>query len=199
MTPITKDPPRSSDIPIKDIVEYILNLFDTQGFQEYLGEPVSQREHALQAADLARREHAPPALIAAALLHDIGHLLPADNLLAFGDDTRHEERAASWLSRSFGPDVTEPIRLHVAAKRYLCTTEIGYLNQLSSGSRHSLALQGGLLSHEDVAAFERDPHFESAIRVRRWDEEAKVPGASMPNPRTYAAILKQLLLLPNAT
>jgi len=138
-----------------DIVDEILNLFETRGARDYVGESVSQREHALQTADLALRAGASDALIAAALLHDIGHLLgPDEDPADRGMDGLHEEEGSRWLSDHFGPDVTEPIRLHVLAKRYLCSSDPSYLASLSPASIRSLDLQGGPLGRAEMRWFE---------------------------------------------
>jgi phosphonate degradation associated HDIG domain protein len=168
-----------------NVVEFLIDLLETRGDAAYLGEPVSQKEHALQCANFASREGAPACLVAAALLHDIGHLLPEN-----GCD--HEEKAAAWLAPHFGPDVTEPIRLHVMAKRYLCAVEPDYLARLSPASVESLALQGGPLSFEDAQAFEANAYCESAVHVRRWDELAKQPGLTVPDFAVYAPLLQNL-------
>jgi phosphonate degradation associated HDIG domain protein len=143
---------------------------------------VTQRQHALQAAWLAEQEGQDDALVTAALLHDIGHLVhdlgenPADE----GIDDRHEALGHAWLMRHFGPEVTEPVRLHVAAKRYLCATEAGYFGQLSPDSVRSLALQGGPMSAEEAAAFRALPQSGAAVVLRRYDERAKVPDMETP-------------------
>jgi len=151
--------------------------------RDHYGEGVSQQEHALQAAWLAEREGAPPALIVAALLHDIGHLLhdlPED--IADQDvDTEHESLGSAWLSQYFGPEVSEPVRLHVSAKRYLCAAEPGYLDQLSAASQQSLALQGGPFDAAAAADFRAAPGAEAAILLRRWDDEAKIVGLATPD------------------
>jgi len=160
----------------------IEEAFRRRGHDHY-GEGVSQQEHALQAAWLAEREGAPPALIVAALLHDIGHLLhdlPED--IADQDvDTEHESLGSAWLSQYFGPEVSEPVRLHVSAKRYLCAAEPGYLDQLSAASQQSLALQGGPFDTAAAAAFRAAPGAEAAILLRRWDDEAKIVGFATPD------------------
>lgn len=155
--------------------------FARRGVETY-GEGVSQLEHALQCAACAERDGASPALIAATLLHDIGHLihdLPAD-VADQGIDVQHESLGSAWLSRHFGPEVTEPVRLHVAAKRYLATIEPGYFDRLSPASVQSLQLQGNLMSMEERAHFAAEPFAEDAIRLRRWDDGGKVVGAETP-------------------
>ncbi len=169
------------------IVDEIVNLFATRGAAAYHGEEVSQEEHALQAADLAARQGAPDALVVAALLHDVGHLLDGqdEDLADRGLDGRHEEAGCAWLSRHFGPEVTEPIRLHVAAKRYLCAVDPKYRAGLSPASLRSLELQGGPMTPAEVAAFEDGAFFRDAVRLRHWDDAAKVPGLAVPGPSHY--------------
>jgi len=177
-----------------NIVETIFDLFRAHGAGAYLGEPVSQQEHALQAAHLAVREQAPDALVAAALLHDIGHLLTLDETAAErGIDQFHEAQASAWLTGYFQRDVTEPIRLHVMAKRYLCT-EADYLRALSPASLRSLKLQGGPLTPAEAIRFQATPFYADAVRLRRWDDEAKVPGWAVPPLSGYAELLRRLAL-----
>jgi [1-hydroxy-2-(trimethylamino)ethyl]phosphonate dioxygenase len=155
--------------------------FLRRGVETY-GEGVSQLEHALQCAMCAERDGAAPALIAATLLHDIGHLihdLPHD-IADQGIDAQHESLGSAWLSRYFGSDMTEPVRLHVAAKRYLATAERGYFDRLSPASVQSLRLQGGLMSIEERARFAAAPFAEDAVKLRRWDDEGKVVGLATP-------------------
>jgi len=130
---------------MSELIDEIFTVFREYGSEQYLGEQVSMTEHMLQAAYAAEQDGAPPRLVAAALLHDYGHFihdLPAD-AAEHGIDTRHEEVAHAFLSRHFGAEIAEPIRMHVAAKRYLCATDPSYLQQLSPPSLHSLDLQGG--------------------------------------------------------
>jgi [1-hydroxy-2-(trimethylamino)ethyl]phosphonate dioxygenase len=178
-----------------DIVEQIIELFEKRGAAAYLGEPVSQAEHALQAACLAVQEGASDSLVTAALLHDIGHLLgPEDDPAQRGIDAVHEARGCAWLAPHFGPEVTEPVRLHVMAKRYLCAVDAAYRGLLSPASIRSLELQGGGLSAGEVEAFAHNPHAASSIRLRRWDDKAKIPGLDVPGLHHYAPTLRRLTL-----
>jgi phosphonate degradation associated HDIG domain protein len=163
------------------IIDEIFALYARRGDATY-GEGVTQSEHALQAAWLAQKEGASAELIAAALLHDIGHLLHElpEHIAEQGVDTQHERLASAWLSQHFGPDVTEPVRLHVAAKRYLCAAEPGYFDALSEASILSLRLQGGPMSEGEAASFRTLERSADALRLRRWDEAAKE--ASLPTP-----------------
>jgi predicted HD phosphohydrolase len=142
---------------------------------------VTQLAHALQAASLAEAETAEPALVAAALLHDVGHLLAKRRA---GDDDRHEEIGAALLERVFGPEVAEPVRLHVGAKRWLCAAEPGYFATLSAESVRSLELQGGPFDDQEAAAYARLPFAAAATRLRRWDDLAKNPAAT-PRPLAH--------------
>ncbi len=153
------------------------NMVEKHGSDLYGGEAVTQLHHALQCAQLAEDDGAGPALITAALLHDVGHMLEDDfdDARAHGTDRRHEDLANSFLSRWFGPDVTEPVRLHVAAKRYLCAVEPGYFDSLSPMSKHSLMLQGGPMGEDEVVEFESGPYADHAVRLRRWDDLGKDP------------------------
>jgi [1-hydroxy-2-(trimethylamino)ethyl]phosphonate dioxygenase len=177
-------------------VDEIFELFEQRGGADYGGEWVSQLEHALQCAALAEEAGADAALISAALLHDIGHLVhelgrePATR----GIDDRHELRGREWLSRRFGEDVTEPVRQHVNAKRYLTATDPGYFATLSPSSMRSLALQGGPFSAEHAAGFFSLPHAPAAVRLRRWDEGAKIPGKPTPGLEHFRPYLEASLL-----
>lgn len=176
-------------------MDQIAALFAGEGGAEYLGEPVTQAQHMFQAAALAEREGASPALVAAALLHDVGHFTGAvhgRDLMA-GHDNRHSHQGADWLATWFGPEVTEPVRLHVAAKRYLCAVEPGYFDKLSEASVYTLSVQGGPMSAEEVAAFEADPYSADAVRLRRWDEAAKEPDADDPGFDHYRELLTKLV------
>jgi phosphonate degradation associated HDIG domain protein len=177
-----------------DTPEEVLELLATQGGESYFGEPVTVLEHCLEAAHFAREANSPPTLIAAALLHDIGHLLhqESEDVAEHGVDTRHEELADQLLSAHLPASVTEPIRLHVAAKRYLCFADAAYLEALSPSSVLSLGLQGGPMSPEEAAAFLAGPFAKEAIALRHWDDEAKIPALPVPEARTYLPLLETL-------
>ena len=184
------------------VVARLAKLFAEQGESEYLGEPVTQAEHMLQAAACAQRAGASNALIAAALLHDVGHLFENDDtgeisgrdLMDAGNDNRHSHTGADWLAAWFPEPVTEPVRLHVAAKRYLCAVEPGYFDQLSEASVYTLSVQGGPMSDDEVAEFERGPYARDAVTLRRWDEAAKEPDAQIPGFDHYRTLLADLVV-----
>lgn len=173
------------------VADEILAIYGARGAGAYFGERVSMTEHGLQAAWFAQVEAAPEPLIIAALLHDVGHLLEAvpDDLADWTADARHEETGARWLAERFSLEISEPVRLHVPAKRYLCATDAGYLRCLSSASVHTLKLQGGPMSGEETRAFEREPYYREAVRVRHWDDQGKVAGLETPPLEAYLAML----------
>ncbi len=160
--------------------------FERRGNESY-GEGVSQLEHALQCGAFAERDGASAALVAATFLHDIGHLLHdlPEDVAEQGIDTQHESVGSAWLSQNFGPEVTEPVRLHVAAKRYLAAIEPDYFEQLSEASKLSLSLQGGPMSPAQAKAFESERFFSDAVQLRRWDEEGKIVGYRGPAPAHF--------------
>lgn len=173
------------------VADEVLALYGARGAGVYFGERVSMTEHGLQAAWFAKAEAAPEPLIIAALLHDVGHLLEAvpDDIADWTSDARHEEVGSRWLAARFDASISEPVRLHVPAKRYLCATDADYLRQLSSASVHTLALQGGPMSSEEARAFEREPHYRAAVRVRRWDDQGKVAGLETAPLEAYLDML----------
>ena len=156
---------------------------------------MSLSEHAIQCAAFAERDGASPVLVAAAFLHDIGHLLHdlPDDVADSGIDTQHESVGSAWLSQYFGAEVTEPVRLHVAAKRYLASVEAGYFHSLSGASKLSLRLQGGPMSCAQAKAFEAERCFADALRLRRWDEEGKIIGFQGPSAAHFDAIIAACL------
>jgi gamma-butyrobetaine dioxygenase len=185
-------------------VDAVAELFASEGAADYLGEPVTVAAHLLQAGALAQDAGAPAALVVAALLHDVGHLRGADahtggvelsgRELMAGTDNNHGERGAVWLAQWFPPAVSEPVRLHVAAKRYLCATEPSYFGQLSEASVYTLSVQGGPMTDAEAGEFEREPHAADAIAVRRWDDQAKDPSADVPAFDHYRPLLASLLI-----
>ncbi len=175
-------------------------LLRSEGARDYLGEPVTLAVHLLQAGALAEAAGAPPALVAAALLHDVGHLRGAGppaagasgrDLMA-GNDNRHGRRGAAWLARWFPPAVTEPVRLHVAAKRYLCAVEPSYSALLSAASAYTLSVQGGPMTEAEAREFAALPYAADAVAVRRWDDQAKDPAAPVPGFDHFRALLDEL-------
>jgi phosphonate degradation associated HDIG domain protein len=185
----------AGDQTMIDPVDVILRLFHERGSSEYGGESVNQEEHALQAAVCALAEGAPESLVAAALLHDIGHMLHdlPDDAPDEGIDDHHENSGARFVAEHFGPEVAEPVRLHVAAKRYLTAVEPDYMAKLSEPSVTSLMLQGGPMSTAEQEEFRLNPHWEAAVRLRRYDEIAKVPGAETPSVAEFAPLLARLV------
>jgi [1-hydroxy-2-(trimethylamino)ethyl]phosphonate dioxygenase len=183
------------------IVDQILALYDARGGVGYSVERVSQSEHALQTARLALLADAPAPLVAAALLHDVGHLLGDRDeraLIREGRDGRHETRGAAVLKRFFRPEVTRPVSLHVTAKRYLCAVDAEYAEGLSPASMRSLEPQGGPLDARQALEFERRAGWREAIALRRWDDVAKVPGLPVPDFNEYRTLLEECLKGGNA-
>lgn len=179
----------------------LVALYASPAARRMYDEEVTELEHALQSAALAQAEGAPDHLVAAALLHDVGHLVSDDNVPLdedLAEDFHHERVGARYLARWFGPEVTAPVALHVAAKRYLCAVEPGYLDDLSRSSARSLALQGGPMSPAEVEAFERLSHHEAATLVRRWDDRAKVAGLAVADLDAYRSLLARLASPPTS-
>lgn len=176
------------------VIDRIFAIFRRFGDLSY-GEDVSQMEHLLQCAHLARADGASDALIAAALMHDIGQFLDdAGNAAGqLGVDARHEISGAAFLAPYFPQSVTEPVRLHVEAKRYLCAAEPGYPATLSQASTLSLRLQGGPHSQMEMRQFLALPLAGDAIRLRHYDDLAKMPGRNVPGLENYRPLLQSLL------
>ena len=179
----------TSAASVSDVVE----LYERFGDDHY-DEQLSQLQHALQTAARAEADGASDALIAAALLHDVGHLLHLRDGTSEPDahDLRHEAAGARYLASLYGPDVTAPIALHVRAKRYRCAVDPAYLDRLSPGSVASLTKQGGPLEEDDAAAFEAMPGFDDAVRLREWDDLGKVDGLTVPELTRYRSLLDGL-------
>jgi gamma-butyrobetaine dioxygenase len=178
-------------------IDRIAELFAGEGVRDYLGEEVSIAAHMLQAGVLAENAGAADALVAAALLHDVGHFeaispRPTQAQQLEEKDFRHQDMGADWLTQWFPKEVTEPVRLHVLAKRYLCAVEPQYLARLSPTSVHTLALQGGPLTDAEAQTFARLPHAQAAVSVRRWDDLAKDPHLATPPFDHFRQLLSQL-------
>ena len=176
------------------VVEEILDLYQRGGSEAYFGECVSMTEHGLQAAHFARDAGAPDELVVAALLHDVGHLVvevPRD-IAEWSTDAGHERVGGGWLARRFPPRVSEPVRLHVPAKRYLLATDPDYLARLSPASIVTLQLQGGPMSAEEAVRFESQPYHRDAVLVRRCDDLGKVAGLRTPGLADYRALIEAL-------
>ncbi len=175
------------------IVSDIFTTFRQQGHR-LAGEGVTRQQHALQCATLAGDAGEPGDIIAACLLHDLGHLLvnPGEDDAVDGMDPRHELAGANYLASCFDPCVVEPIRLHSTAKRYLCWRESGYYRGLTEASRRRLALHGGAMTDAEAFEFEVHPHFSAAVRVRRYDDRGRIPGFLTPELEVFRPLLLAL-------
>ena len=190
----------SSPQRISDIVERLAGLFADQGGELYGGEAVTQLEHALQAAQLAEQEDSPSHEIVSALLHDVGHLIHdlGDDCAERGIDDIHERAGSDWLETEAGfhSAVTQPVKLHVPAKRFLCAVDADYHASLSEASQLSLSLQGGPFTGDQVAAFRKTPYSESAVRLRTWDDKAKTPGLPTPSLQHFLSLIDPSMFAP---
>jgi [1-hydroxy-2-(trimethylamino)ethyl]phosphonate dioxygenase len=177
-------------------LERIASLLTLKANGMYGLSAINQRQHALQAAWLAEKMGCADSLVAASLLHDIGHMVHdlGDDPAERGVDDLHEERGYEFLRGWFGPAITEPVRLHVSAKRYLCAPEADYFSRLSRDSVLSLSLQGGPMSPAEVAAFEAIPQAMDAVQLRRFDEQAKASGLETPPIDHFLPYVERSLL-----
>jgi phosphonate degradation associated HDIG domain protein len=178
------------------VIEDLIRLYEAKGGREYEGEGISQLEHALQSAQLAQQAGAAPALVCAALLHDVGHLLndKGETPTLRGVDDLHQYAALPFLRPYFPEAVLGPIRLHVDAKRYLCATRPDYYERLSEDSKRSLKLQGGVFAPAEAERFIGQPHAAEAVKVRLWDDAAKVRGAATPGLAHFEPLLREACL-----
>jgi gamma-butyrobetaine dioxygenase len=188
----------SSTDRVDEALRSIERTFLSAEGMAYLGEQVTMIQHQLQAAALAAG--CSDILVVAALLHDIGHMIgceegesDATDALAHDRDAHHDATGAQWLSRWFGPDVTEPVRLHVAAKRFLVATEPDYASKLSEASAHTLTLQGGPMSAQEVGEFETLDYAADAVALRRLDEAAKDASTNAPSFDTHRDLVRRVL------
>ncbi len=180
---------------LRQKVAVLFNYMEIRG-QSFYDEAVTQLEHALQCAALATQNDASPTLITSALLHDIGHFILDEHnadVVFLNTDLNHEEIGAQYLEPFFPETVITPIRLHVPAKRYLCTTDATYYDGLSDASKMSLKLQGGVMSDVEQDGFEQIPYFRDALTLRRWDDMAKVKGLETVELETYRDTVQQCL------
>lgn len=178
-----------------DIIDFILNLFAERGAEEYMGEAVSMSQHMEQTAACAVADGADQSLIVAALLHDIGHFIGGHPIEALenGLDNYHETAGADYLAPYFPASVTEPIRLHVAAKRYLCATDENYFGRLSEASVNSLNVQGGPMNAAEVRTFESSPFHGDAVKLRLYDDDGKVKGLKILPVHHYRPMMVTML------
>ena len=185
----------SNPLTPQTIVPFLADIFVRRGGEEYLGEPVTMAEHMLQGATLAENANLPEIIIVAALLHDIGHFTSEFGTFRMDDtkDRYHEEAGAQVLEAFFPTLVTDCVRYHVAAKRYLCATRPEYFNRLSDASVHSLNLQGGPMSPQETAEFEQNPNLEQIIQVRYLDDAGKHADMETPDFAHFAPMVQRIV------
>ncbi len=179
----------------KNIVDFLGDIFERCGNEEYLGEPVTMAEHMLQSAHFAEEADEPEAVIVASLLHDIGHFTSEFGTFSMEDiEDRYHEQAGSRVLEQFFPElVIDCVRHHVAAKRYLCATRPEYFKRLSEASVHSLKLQGGPMNDEEVAAFETNPNLREIIKVRHYDDAGKRANLTTRDFSYYAPMVQRIV------
>ncbi|USG59793.1 HD domain-containing protein [Sneathiella marina] len=190
--------PDFSKLDKDNIVDFIADIFARRGAEEYLGEEVSISEHMYQSGHLAEEAGAPEEIIVAALLHDIGHFTNEfpDNAAELGIDSHHDRAGAAVVAKFFPNIVTDCIRHHVSAKRYLCAVDPDYFSTLSDASVLSLKLQGGPLTAEAAEKFAQNKDIEAIVQVRKWDDEAKVPGKKTESFAYFAPMIQRVVDRP---
>lgn len=177
------------------IVAFIADIFERRGGEEYLGEPVTMAEHMLQGATIAEQSGMDEQIIVGALLHDIGHFTSEFGTFSMDDkeDRHHEDAGAEVLGRFFPPVIVDCVRHHVAAKRYLCATKPDYFDRLSAASVRSLNLQGGPMSDDEVAEFEKNPNLKQIIQVRYLDDAGKRSDMDTPGFQHFAPMVQRMV------
>ena len=187
--------PLFSTLTPDNIVAFLEDIFERRGGEEYLGEPVTMAEHMLQGATIAEQNGMPEEIIVGALLHDIGHFTSEFGTFSMDDDEDrfHEEAGAEVLAAFFPSVITDCVRFHVAAKRYLCATKPDYFDRLSEASIHSLNLQGGPMKADEVVEFERNPNLKQIIQVRYLDEAAKRADMNTPSFSHFAPMVQRIV------
>ena len=181
---------------VEEVLNTIRSTFESRGNDNYGIEEVTQLQHALQSATLAEEAGKGAEAISAALLHDIGHLMHEEALpkdVESNLDDHHEKRAYAWIKNHFGPAVADPVRLHVAAKRYLCTVDPSYTEKLSPTSYKSFLDQGGEMSEKEKTQFEAEPFYREAVELRRWDDLAKDRDKQTPAIAHFESYLRDVL------
>jgi len=184
-----------STLTADNIVAFLQDIFDRRGGEEYLGEPVTMAQHMLQGATIAKNRGENELIIVAALLHDIGHFTSEFGMFSMDDteDKHHEDAGADVLCAFFPTLITDCVRYHVAAKRYLCATKPEYLNLLSEASVHSLMLQGGPMNEAEVADFEKNPNLDQIISVRYLDDAGKSADMQTPTFSDFAPMVQKVV------
>jgi phosphonate degradation associated HDIG domain protein len=173
---------------------HLINIILTKGQADYIGEPVSQLEHAVQAAQLAERAGESDEVIVAALFHDIGHMIESAETMGGYGNADHEGLGAEYLkSLGFSDTVCSLVKGHVQAKRYLTYKHPSYYEKLSEASKQTLEYQGGRMTVDEAAAFEADPIFSLHLKMRAWDEQAKLENEPLPDMVKYKAMCIALL------
>ena len=184
-----------NNLTSQNVVSFIKDIFERRGAEEYLGERVTIAEHMLQAATLAEKEGCSETFIVAALLHDIGHFTSEFGSFSMNDevDKLHEDAGARILERFFPKQVVDCVKFHVSAKRYLCAKDPDYFSKLSDASIHSLKLQGGSMSKEEAAQFEKNPNLDPIINVRYFDDAGKEEGMKTPDFDYFIPMIERVV------
>ena len=193
--PDSQASPSAHALTSANVVAFIEDIFERRGGEEYLGEPVTMAQHMLQSAAIAEANGQSELIIVSALLHDIGHFTSEFGMFSMDDteDRHHEDAGAEVLKNFFPTVVTDCVRYHVSAKRYLCATTPKYFDQLSDASVHSLSLQGGPMNPQEVTEFEKNPNVNEIVAVRYLDDAAKSADRVTPPFSHYAPMVQRVV------